>query len=375
MVDDQAPRGLAALVAAVRDASRRRKLAALGIALALEGLILVLLLTLGAKIVGDEDGKEEVTTFKSVEFAAPPDPEEQPPETSQAETPRESPPVTAPEQPARPSPLLLNPQPAPSPPPPAPPTPPQPSPTPQPQPSARPKIGARINPDRGYGPVDTGNPRTVGDSERVGTMANGEPLYAARWYREPTDQELAGYLSTANGPGVALIARRTVDGYYVEDCQLLGESPQGSQIGARGARRLVAVPGPPGADRRARAVRLLGAHPHHLFGESEAPLTAGRGPRLATGRHVVRISPLIRIGDSPGDARRHRARSTRTRGASSWNCFAGAAWRAPVCSAHRRRHWRRSGNRSSGQPSRSHPPRRRARACPSRSSRARSMRR
>jgi protein TonB len=69
------------------------------------------------------------------------------------------------------------------------------------------------------------------DSDRVGTAPNGEPLYAARWYREPTDQELAGYLSTANGPGVALIACKTVVGYYVEDCELLGESPPGSQIG------------------------------------------------------------------------------------------------------------------------------------------------
>ena len=105
----------------------------------------------------------------------------------------------------------------------------QPSLTPQPRPS--PKIGARINPNRGYGPVDTGNPRTAGDSEQVGTMANGEPLYAARWYREPTDQELAGYLSTANGPGYALIACKTVAGYYVEDCVLESEGPQGSMMG------------------------------------------------------------------------------------------------------------------------------------------------
>ena len=132
-------------------------------------------------------------------------------------------------QPMRPSPLALHPQPAPDPPPPAKPEPPQPDP--KPQPSPRPKIGARINPNQGYGPVDTGNPRTAGDSERVGTAPNGEPLYAARWYREPTDQELSGYLSTANGPGYALIACRTVPDYYVENCVLLGESPPGSQIG------------------------------------------------------------------------------------------------------------------------------------------------
>jgi len=224
------PRGMAALLAAVRDASRQRKLASLAIALALEGLILLMLLTLGAKIAGVEDGMEVVTTLKSIEFAAPPKPEEQEPaEASVAQTPQENEPVPQTPQPMRPSPLALNPQPAPDPPPPAKPEPPQPDP--KPQPSPRPKIGARINPNQGYGPVDTGNPRTAGDSERVGTAPNGEPLYAARWYREPTDQELSGYLSTANGPGYALIACRTVPDYYVENCVLLGESPPGSQIG------------------------------------------------------------------------------------------------------------------------------------------------
>ncbi|WP_073974656.1 hypothetical protein [Erythrobacter donghaensis] len=110
---------------------------------------------------------------------------------------------------------------------------PDPEPQPSPQPTQRPKstIGARIRPGAAAGPADTGNPRTAGDSERVGTSRSGEPLYAARWYREPTDQELGGYLSTANGPGHALIECRTVSGYYVEDCALLSEGPQGSQIG------------------------------------------------------------------------------------------------------------------------------------------------
>lgn len=227
------PRGFAALAAGWRDTSRRRKIASLGIALALEGLILLMLLTLGVSMAGVEDGRPEVTTFQAVEIAAAPEPE---PETSEAASAAAPPQETQPveplpvPQPQRPSPLTLNPQPQPAPPPPAPaPAPPQPEP--QPQPSARPTIGARINPDRGYGPVDTGNPRTAGDSERVGTAPNGEPLYAARWYREPTDQELAGYLSTASGPGYALIACRTVTGYYVEDCVLLSEGPQGSQIG------------------------------------------------------------------------------------------------------------------------------------------------
>jgi len=229
------PQGLAALLGALRDNKRRRKAASLAIALAIEALIIALLFTLGAQIAGEEDGKEVVTEFTAIEFAAPPEPEpEAQPETApETAAPQEEQPV--PDQPLpqpaplRPSPLALNPQPSP----PQPPAPPQPAPTPAPtpQPSAAPKIGARISPNRSYGPADTGNPRTAGDSQQVGTAPNGEPLFAARWYREPTEQELAGYLSTANGPGSALIACRTVPDYYVEDCVLEGESPPGSMMG------------------------------------------------------------------------------------------------------------------------------------------------
>jgi protein TonB len=218
-------RGFAALIGG----AQRRKVASLGIALALEALIILLLLTLGTQIMGDEDGDEVVTAFEAVEFAAPPEPQPEPatdapPETSPT-TPQDQPLPTP--DPPRPSPLNLNPAPAPEPPPPAPPAPPQPTPKPSPSPT----VGARINPGRTYGPADTGNPRTAGDSQQVGTAPNGEPLYAARWYREPTDQELKGYLSTATAPSYALIACKVVTGYYVEDCELLSEGPAGSQIG------------------------------------------------------------------------------------------------------------------------------------------------
>jgi protein TonB len=224
------PRGPARWLAALRDMSRRRKIASLAIALAIEGLLVLLLLTLGANIVGEEDAEEKITTFKAMEFAAPePEPEaESPPATDAPDTPQTEQPV--PQSPIQSPLLVLRPQPVPSPPPPAP-TPPEAKPSPQPSASPTRKIGVRIRPGAAAGPADTGNPRTAGDSERVGTAPNGEPLYAARWYREPTDQELGGYLSTANGPGYALIECRTVSGYYVEDCALLSEGPQGSQIG------------------------------------------------------------------------------------------------------------------------------------------------
>ena len=82
------------------------------------------------------------------------------------------------------------------------------------------------------GPPDTGRRSNgMGDTPRVaGSGPNGEPLYAASWYREPYDSELRGYLSTARGPGWGLIACRTVPDYRVEDCVKVDESPEGSNI-------------------------------------------------------------------------------------------------------------------------------------------------
>ena len=225
------PRGVASLWQALRDTPRRRKAASLGIALALEALILLLLLTLGTQFGGSEDGRETVT-MTAIEFAAPPEPENaaEPESESAAAPDTPTPPVTnqpLDPEPLRPSPLAINPSPAPEPAKPSQ----QPQQEPKPQATTPPKIGARIRQGQTMGPADTGNPRTAGDSQRVGTAPNGEPLYAARWYKEPTDQELSGYLSTANGPGVALIACRTVPDYYVDDCVLESESPPGSMMG------------------------------------------------------------------------------------------------------------------------------------------------
>lgn len=80
-----------------------------------------------------------------------------------------------------------------------------------------------------YGPPDTRSAASR-DTERVGTAPNGEPLYAAEWYREPDDVAMRSYLSTARGPGWGLIACRTVAEYRVEDCVALSEYPEGSQI-------------------------------------------------------------------------------------------------------------------------------------------------
>lgn len=110
----------------------------------------------------------------------------------------------------------------------------QPRPTPsEPTPSeptpATPRIGVRPPGGAVYGPPNTRGSASR-DTERVGTAPNGEPLYAAAWYREPRDDELRGYLSTASGPGWGLIACRTAPDYRVEDCVGLDEYPSGSQM-------------------------------------------------------------------------------------------------------------------------------------------------
>ncbi|MBS3961870.1 MAG: hypothetical protein KGZ61_08585 [Sandarakinorhabdus sp.] len=84
---------------------------------------------------------------------------------------------------------------------------------------------------RVFGPPAPPRRGPTGDSERVeGTGPGGEPLYAASWYREPYPDELRGFLSAAQGPGWGLIACRTVPGYRVEDCVIVGEHPPGSRI-------------------------------------------------------------------------------------------------------------------------------------------------
>jgi hypothetical protein len=73
---------------------------------------------------------------------------------------------------------------------------------------------------------------SAGDSALAsGQAPNGEPLYRAEWHREPTDGELAFYLPKNRPPGSwAIIACRTIADYHVENCQSLGESPPGSGI-------------------------------------------------------------------------------------------------------------------------------------------------
>jgi protein TonB len=69
-----------------------------------------------------------------------------------------------------------------------------------------------------------------GDSKIVGRGPNGEALDAAERAREPTDAELAGYLPRNSPEGFGLIACKTVVGNRVEDCVELDQSPRGSHL-------------------------------------------------------------------------------------------------------------------------------------------------
>lgn len=208
------PNSLAPLLERLRNREQGR---ALVLALVVEALLVLAVLSIG---LYDPPKPPGTPALVSVNVAAPPapQPEKQQQELAQAkaplQTPQEVPPVPVPSAaPVQPAPPIISisrsqmaefdisrlPR--------------QPGPA-----TAAPKT---------YGPVDTGVP---GDSKRVGSAPNGQPMYAAAWYREPYDSELSGYLSTADGPGWALIACRTAPDFRVEDCVGLGEYPQGSRI-------------------------------------------------------------------------------------------------------------------------------------------------
>jgi protein TonB len=198
----------------------RQRLVSLVLALLVEALLVLVVLSLGWP---QGEPKRSGTNLVSVDVRAVPDPSPEPekPEFSRSspplQKPRVTPPVPAIAPVEKPAPLaaaiipvskaglasldIAN--------------------LPR-QPSAAP---APAKP--GFGPRDTG---MAGDSKRVGSAPGGEPLYAAAWYREPYDDELSGYLSTADGPGWALIACRTVTEFRVEDCVGLDEYPSGSRI-------------------------------------------------------------------------------------------------------------------------------------------------
>ena len=206
----------------LRSASGRRALG-LGLTVLIEALMLLLLLTLGSgRPPGIEEERSTVVSFISPEVSEEaPEARRPEPEPSAAEQPaprRPEPEEPPPPQPDEPAPAVA---PAPAP------AVILPTPWELPTSAAPPRSSDRRAPT--YGPADRRSAASR-DSERVGTAPNGEPLYAAEWYREPDDVALRAYLSTARGPGWGLIACRTAPNYRVEDCVALSEYPEGSQI-------------------------------------------------------------------------------------------------------------------------------------------------
>jgi protein TonB len=216
------------LLERLRSGAGRRTLA-IGLALLIEGLLLLLLLSLNAE---DPPGKRDkgitvvnVEAAKAPEEApepARPEPADERPEPQQPETEKLEPPQPA--EPPLPQPTPAQTMPA------APPIPPAPIQRPPSAELPRNPVPSAPAVRKVYGPPDKGGSPAFRDSERVGTAPNGEPLYAAAWYREPRDDQLRDYLSTASGPGWGLIACRTAPDYRVEDCVGLDEYPNGSQI-------------------------------------------------------------------------------------------------------------------------------------------------
>jgi protein TonB len=199
-----------------------RRTLGLGLAVLIEALVLLLMLTLGREqLPGVKDERPTVITFIAPEVSeeAPearrPEPERR--AEARPETQRPQPEEPRPPQPAAPAPAPAAPAIVPM--------------QWQLTPSLAPRSNDRPAPPARplYGPPDNRSP-AFRDTERVGTAPNGEPLYAAEWYREPDDHMLGTYLSTARGPGWGLIACRTAPDYRVEDCVALQEYPEGSQI-------------------------------------------------------------------------------------------------------------------------------------------------
>lgn len=198
-----------------------RRTLGLGLALLIEALLVLLVLTLGRVTLPEVEVRHPAMTTINVRELPEEAPEQRRPEPQRQAESRPAAQRPQPQHPQLPQPI-------------APAAPPAPPIIPM-RWSLAPPNPLRL-PDRptapatpAYGPPDN---RSVmfRDTERVGTAPNGEPMYAAEWYRRPADDMMRSYLSSAHGPGWGLIACRTASEFRVEDCVGLGEYPEGSQI-------------------------------------------------------------------------------------------------------------------------------------------------
>ena len=203
-----------------RAALRRRGLG-LAIALLLEALLIIAILTLSMQSSGPQAGKRGLTTF-SLEAES----EATSADQSEAETP-----VTEQQQrnptPPIPKPLL-------------PPVNPVKAPPPNPdfiKVSSSEFDAMDLSKLPAGGSAGSGDAKGAGKGNKgpmgPGAGPGGAQLYPVAWYREPYDSELAPYLSGIKRipPGAsAEIACRMIERYHVENCQILGENPRGTGL-------------------------------------------------------------------------------------------------------------------------------------------------
>jgi protein TonB len=210
-----------ARLARLREEGDDRRAIGIAVAVLLELVLFAVLLSLGYSKTPQKEPAPSFVSFNSESEEPPADdpPQPQTQETTEAASTAQPTatvePVITPTEPILPPAAVLpsaNPVP---PPPPSPPT--------------QSRVRAVIR-DQAMGPAAPSNTGSSSDSQVVGTAPNGQPLYAAKWYREPYPEELRGFLSTATGPGWGLIACRTVADFRVEDCVGLEEQPRGSNI-------------------------------------------------------------------------------------------------------------------------------------------------
>lgn len=208
----------------------RRRAGPIALTTLIEILLLLMLLSLGRGGGGEDQPNGEIlTTFDAARDEAPEPDQPQAEPAAAAAAPAQSAPTARTPPSALPSPPPIALPRAPTAPPVAlPDLPAEALPSPSPS-SIRAVIRSDMASNRG--PADTG--ARDGDSQRIaGSGPNGEPLYAAKWYREPTDDEFRGYFSRVSGSSWALINCRTEPEFRVDHCVLVDEWPDQSGAGS-----------------------------------------------------------------------------------------------------------------------------------------------
>lgn len=199
----------------------RRRGFGFAIALLVEALVIIAILSLSMRSAGPQAGKRGLNTF-SLEAES----ESKSADKSEAETP-----VTKQQQrnfnPPIPKPLLPPVNPVKAPPP-----------SPDFIKVSKSEFDAMdLSKIPASGSTGSGDAQGTGQGSKgmmgPGAGPGGAQLYPVAWYREPYDSELAPYLAGIKRvpPGAtAEIACRMIENYHVENCQILGENPRGTGL-------------------------------------------------------------------------------------------------------------------------------------------------